>query len=82
MYGMSNNISRPNIAEPGEALSTVWYVERMAHAASYIYVHLCHWLSPLGHICLGGSEDLHQLLDEFSPVLHSFVGSLSWFAYA
>ncbi len=32
MYGMSNNISRPNIAEPGEALSSVWYVEQMAHA--------------------------------------------------
>ncbi len=34
MNGMSNNISHPNIAAPGEALSTVWWVERMAHAAS------------------------------------------------
>ncbi len=24
---------RPNIAAPGEAFSTVWYVERIAHAA-------------------------------------------------
>jgi len=37
---MSNNISRPNIAEPGEALSTVWYVEQMAHAASCIYASM------------------------------------------
>ncbi len=33
-YEMSNNISRPNIAAPGETLSTVWQVERTAHAAS------------------------------------------------
>jgi hypothetical protein len=34
MNGVSNNISCPNIAAPGEALSTVWWVEQMAHAAS------------------------------------------------
>jgi hypothetical protein len=28
------------IAEPGEALSTVWYVERMAHDASCIYASM------------------------------------------
>jgi hypothetical protein len=29
---MLNNISLPNIAAPGEVLSTIWQVERMAHA--------------------------------------------------
>ena len=32
--GMLNSMSRPKIAAPGEAFSTVWYVERMVHAAS------------------------------------------------
>ncbi len=31
---MSNSMSLPNIAAPGEALSTVWYVERTVHVAS------------------------------------------------
>ncbi len=26
-------MSRPNIAAPGEAFNTVWYVEQIAHAA-------------------------------------------------
>jgi hypothetical protein len=26
-------MSHPNIAAPGEALNTVWYVEQIAHAA-------------------------------------------------
>ncbi len=34
MNGISKSMSRPNIAAPGEALSTVWLVEQMAHAAS------------------------------------------------
>ncbi len=34
MIGMSKSISPPNIAAPGEALSTVWWVGGMAHAAS------------------------------------------------
>jgi hypothetical protein len=34
MNGVSNSISHPNIAAPGEALSTVWWVEQTAHAAS------------------------------------------------
>ncbi len=34
MNGMSNRISHPNIAAPGEAFNTVWWVKRMAHAAS------------------------------------------------
>ncbi len=34
MNGMSNSISRPNIAASGEAFNTVWWVEQMAHAAS------------------------------------------------
>jgi hypothetical protein len=34
MNGMSKSMSHPNIAAPGEALSTVWWVEQMAHAAS------------------------------------------------
>ncbi len=34
MNGMSNSISCPNIAAPGEALSTVWYVKGTAYAAS------------------------------------------------
>ncbi len=32
--GMSNSMSLPKIAAPGEALSTVQYVERTVHAAS------------------------------------------------
>jgi hypothetical protein len=34
MNGMSNSISCPNIAAPGEAFTTVWWVEGMAYAAS------------------------------------------------
>jgi len=34
MNEMSNSTSRPNFAAPGEALSTVWQAEQMAHAAS------------------------------------------------
>jgi hypothetical protein len=34
MNRMSNSISRPNIAAPGEAFNNVWWVEQMAHAAS------------------------------------------------
>ena len=30
---MLKSISRPNIAAPGEAFNTVWYVEQIAHAA-------------------------------------------------
>jgi hypothetical protein len=30
---MSKSISHPNIAAPGEAFNTVWYVEQIAHAA-------------------------------------------------
>ncbi len=33
MNGMSKSMSRPNIAAPGEAFNTVWYVEQSAHAA-------------------------------------------------
>jgi hypothetical protein len=31
--GTSKSMSRPNIAAPGEAFNTVWYVEQIAHAA-------------------------------------------------
>jgi hypothetical protein len=34
MHGMSKSISCPNIAAPGEAFNTVWWVEPMAHVAS------------------------------------------------
>jgi hypothetical protein len=34
MNGMSNSMSRPNIAAPGEAFNTVWWVEQMAHAST------------------------------------------------
>ena len=34
MNRMSNSIPHPNIAAPGEAFNTVWWVEQMAHAAS------------------------------------------------
>jgi hypothetical protein len=34
MNGMSNRIYHPNIAAPGEAFNTVWWVERMANVAS------------------------------------------------
>ncbi len=30
---MSKSMYHPNIAAPGEAFNTVWYVERIAHAA-------------------------------------------------
>jgi len=30
---MLKSMSCPNIAAPGEVLNTVWYVERVAHAA-------------------------------------------------
>jgi hypothetical protein len=30
---MSKSMSHPNIAAPGEAFNTVWYVEQIAHAA-------------------------------------------------
>ncbi len=33
MNGMLKSMSHPNIAAPGEAFSTVWYVEQIAHAA-------------------------------------------------
>jgi hypothetical protein len=31
---MSNSTLHPNIAVPGEAFNTLWWVEQMAHAAS------------------------------------------------
>jgi hypothetical protein len=34
MNGMSNTMSHPNIAPPGKAFNTVWWVEQMPHAAS------------------------------------------------
>jgi hypothetical protein len=34
MNGMSNSISHPKIAAPGDAFNTLWWVEQMAHAAS------------------------------------------------
>jgi hypothetical protein len=34
MNKISKRMSHPNIAAPDEALSTVWGVEQMAHAAS------------------------------------------------
>jgi hypothetical protein len=34
MNRKSNSLSHPNIAAPGEAFNTVWWAERMAHAAS------------------------------------------------
>jgi hypothetical protein len=34
MNRMLKSKSHPNIAAPGEALSTVWWVEQMAYAAS------------------------------------------------
>jgi hypothetical protein len=33
MNGMLKSMSHPNIAAPGEAFNTVWYVEQIAHAA-------------------------------------------------
>ncbi len=34
MNEMSNSMSCPSITAPGETISTVWWVEQMAHAAS------------------------------------------------
>ena len=33
MNEMSNSMPRPNIAAPGEAFTSVWWVEQMAHGA-------------------------------------------------
>jgi len=33
-------MSRPNIADHGEAFNTVWYVERIVHAALWINVSM------------------------------------------
>ena len=40
MNGTSKSMSRPNIAAPGEAFNTVWYVERIAHAAQSMNVSM------------------------------------------
>ena len=40
MNSMSKSISRPKIAAPGEAFSTVWYVERITHAALLMNVSM------------------------------------------
>ncbi len=40
MNGMSKSMSCPNKAAPGEAFNTVWYVERIAHAALLINVSM------------------------------------------
>jgi hypothetical protein len=40
MNGMSNSISHPNIAAPGEAFNTVWWVEPTAHA---VRLTKSHW---------------------------------------
>ena len=37
---MSNNMSQPKMAAPGEAFSTVWYVEQMAQAAFVMNVSI------------------------------------------
>ncbi len=37
---MSKSMSCPNIAAPGEAFNTVWYVEQIAHAALLINVSM------------------------------------------
>ncbi len=34
MNGISKSNSCPNIAAPSEALSTVWWIEQITHAAS------------------------------------------------
>ncbi len=36
MNRMLKSMSRPNIAAPGEAFSSVWYVEQMAHTLGHI----------------------------------------------
>ena len=40
MNGMSKSMSRSNIAAPGEAFSTVWYVYQNAHAVLSIDVSM------------------------------------------
>jgi len=37
---MLKSMSRPNIAAPGEAFNTVWYVERIAYAELPINVSM------------------------------------------
>ncbi len=44
---MSKSMSPPNIAAPGEALSTVWWVEQMAHAVSDKKTSMSLALTPL-----------------------------------
>ncbi len=50
LNGMSKSMSCPNIAAPGEAFNTVWYVERIAHAALSINVSMSSALTELGHV--------------------------------
>ncbi len=40
MRSMLKSISCPKIAAPGEAFNTVWYVERIAHAALLMNVSM------------------------------------------
>ncbi len=53
MNGMLKSISRPKIAAPGEAFNTVWYVERIAHAAAYGYFVLLAVCSPICSVKFG-----------------------------
>jgi hypothetical protein len=46
-------MSHPNIAAPGEAFNTVWYVERIAHAALLMNVSMS-----------AGSTDLAMSISE------------------
>jgi hypothetical protein len=62
-------MSRPNIAAPGEAFSTVWYVERIAHAALSMKVSMS-----------AGSTDLAMSISEvrvISRLTMVLAGSLS-----
>ena len=34
----------------------------------HVYMHLCHWLSPSGHIKFGGSEHVHLFLMTLSSI--------------
>jgi len=77
----STKLAYLNTIKPGEALRTVWYVERMAHAASCIYASMSLVVT-VSAISNWAVLSMFIVLDELSLVLYSLVGSLLWLAYA
>jgi hypothetical protein len=64
-------MSRPKIAAPGEAFSTVWYVERIAHAALSMNVSMS-----------AGSTDLAMSISEVRIIVPRTEWMRSHIAFA